>query len=99
MEDEGEGKEFFNACIITHCPKAENAKHVKMEPDFFEPGFPIQCDPKGTYLVIVGFEKKNVKVSPEIKGKLTPKGVKFVESNMRVCDYAYFPHPIWEYKK
>ena len=62
MEDEVEGKEFFNACIITHCSHADNTEHIMMEPNHFDPNYSIQCSPKGTYLVKVGFEKKKMEI-------------------------------------
>lgn len=102
MEDEQEGKEMYNACVLTHDGVSSDAQRVPMLRTHFRSKrfCVVKYDQlRGTYLIKVGFAKKLLRINPIPVGQLTDEGIRFVEENMRDCDYAYFPHPMSEYPK
>ena len=102
MQDSEPNKETYNACIITHDGTSTDAPRFLMKPSHFKNKLfcKVTFDRKrGTYLVKVGFEKKEVRISPTAVGELTQEGIQFVEDHMRDCDYAYFPYPMSRYEK
>ena len=100
MDDEVEGKDMYRACILTHASHADNCEHVPMAYNhFYNKRFcRVRYDSiRGTYLVVVGFEKKIVNIVPQPVGQLRPEGLAFVEDQMQGHEYAYFPKPMSEY--
>ena len=93
---------MYNACVLTHDGVSSDAQRVPMLRTHFRSKrfCVVKYDQlRGTYLIKVGFAKKLLRINPIPVGQLTDEGIRFVEENMRDCDYAYFPHPMSEYLK
>lgn len=93
LEDMAIGKEYFNACVLTH---SKGYGNIQMECAHFEPldenGNPYPFQYENTCIVQKVFEKKTFWIDDKCIGKLSDSGLAFVHKHCEEFGpVIYFP--------
>lgn len=94
----------FKAYVLSTKPHHKGLiRNVLMHKSHFQPtkpdGTPYSILFCNSHLVVQGFVKDELDVCETCDGKLTEKGIRFVEEHINPSDVIDWPLPVWELTK